>query len=238
MSLWKYLSRRNPWYKTTGLQGSRDGHFFTELDKETIKINAFMSNYLEQELKNLGISSKEKVLGVLYRGTDFISAAGHQNPLSIEKFITHISEVFEKLKYDKIFLATEVQEVVEKFKHIFGDKVCFVEQERYSQDERRILSSIKSERENDEYLKSVEYLSVLLILSKCDSLIGSHCGGTDIALELGKEYEYCEIFGNKEKTKINFEKYIRFFRRKMKLGEYSPLYRKFTAVCNTSSSYE
>ncbi len=64
-----------------------------------------------------------------------------------------------------------------------------------------------------------------MILSKCDSLIGSHCGGTDIALELGKKFEYCEIFGNKEKPKINFEKYIRFFRRKMKLGEYSPLYR-------------
>ena len=48
---------------------------------------------------------------------------------------------------------------------------------------------------NNNYLMGLEYLSSIILLSRCTSLIGGNCGGTMAALFFNdSRYEYTHIF--------------------------------------------
>ena len=111
-----------------------------------------------------------------------------------------------EVSYDSIFLATEDADALADFKTEFGNKLVYVEQNRYSVDdlkqgqtiadlESRITSS------DEERLSIVEdtlvkYFYALVILSKCDSFICSgQCNGYSIVMQFNngkfeKTYNY------------------------------------------------
>ncbi len=72
--------------------------------------------------------------------------------------------------------------MVEAFTKRFPDKVI-VNKRKYYDDlnidySKHMLAGAKFGMENDKYLQGMEYLSSMVILSKCNSLIGGWCGGT------------------------------------------------------------
>jgi len=150
---------------------------YDELDKKIseLRYNLHTRNYIEEQFNSL-FPKQGKVLGVIYRGTDYHIAYNHPKPKSIAEFIKYAEVYKEETKCEYIFLATEVEEATNLFKEYFGDKVFYIAQPRYSENERRILYSIKSMRENDEHLKGLEHLAVLELLSKCHSLLGMDTG--------------------------------------------------------------
>jgi len=140
------------------------------------------------------IPSERKVLGVVYRGTDYHIAYNHTRPMAISNFIDYVDSYRMKIGCDHVFLATEVEEVTIAFREYFGEDVSYVAQRRYSEKERRILCTIEAERENDEYLKGLEQLTVLELLSRCDSLLGMNCGFLRAAIMMNAgKYENVEV---------------------------------------------
>jgi len=136
----------------------------------------------------------EKVLGVIYRGTDYYRAFNHESPVTIEDFMESVDIFKNKIGFTYIFLATEVLEAVEQFKKRFGSHLFYVDQMRYPENERRWLFTIHFNRENDEYQKGLEYLTVLTLLSKCDALYGINTGTFRAARVMnGNKYEYVEM---------------------------------------------
>ena len=70
----------------------------------------------------------------------------------------------------------------------------WVEQKRYATTERRWLYSIHFDRENDEFKKGLEYITVLDLLSKCNAIVGTNTGTVRAAIVLNQEkYEYVNI---------------------------------------------
>ena len=112
------------------------------------------------------------------------------------------------------------------FKQHFSDRVFFINQLRYSRNENRILANIKNDRENDEYRKSIEYLTVLYLLTCCDSIYGIDCGSTRYARSFNDHYEHFHTFtGKKNKpleAKLNdkIKKIRRKIHRELKIKEY------------------
>ena len=48
---------------------------------------------------------------------------------------------------------------------------------------------------NESYIKGLEYLSSMVILSRCKGLIGGNCGGSKLALMLSNlDYEYWHLW--------------------------------------------
>lgn len=45
-----------------------------------------------------------------------------------------------------------------------------------------LIGQIHFDRENDNYLKMIEYLSSMIILSKCDAIVAGNCGGSLFAV--------------------------------------------------------
>lgn len=158
--------------------------------------NDTCKKYLVQEES---IIDNKKVLGILVRGTDYvkIKPAGHPIQPDIETVLKDVKKISDE--YDAIYLATDEFAVVRKFEEAFPGKVLTNKRKYFDiineQEDKILITQIHFERENDNFLKGLEYLSSLNLLSKCDSLIAGNCGGTTFAYYMnGMNYEYCKIY--------------------------------------------
>lgn len=127
----------------------------------------------------------KKVLGVLFRGTDYVNLKpyGHSIQPSLYEMLEKVKEKISQWgKFDLIFLCTEVQEACKCFEDEFGkDKICFYPQKRYKSDTKEYLGNIRLEPgAHTEQGKA--YWIALNCLASCHSIIAGQCGGTETAI--------------------------------------------------------
>ena len=156
----------------------------------------------------------KKTLGVLARGTDYVTAnlgadRVHATP---EQMISVIEEWIKEDGYEKIFLATEDMDNLEKIKAAFPGKVIAIAQERMrisdleKQGTTLIYEYEQKANQGQAYYDSLEdttvnYFYALYILSRCDSFLCSgQCNGWDTVRSL-KEGK----FERERKLKVVFE---------------------------------
>ena len=167
--------------------------------KTDIDLNMLQPAFVTQmEEYTRQIIGDKKVLGVLLRGTDYTVAnfAGSYHPAPIDECIRFISETFDKYAYDKIFVATEDSNYLERMIEAFPDKILAVSQERHTVSEVRdvrYLSELeKRQYSGKEYDASVEdatvnYFYAMYMLSSCESLISNcMCSGVSIATSFNR----------------------------------------------------
>ena len=153
------------------------------------------------EYNNTLFKENIKILGVLFRGSDYSNRKPYNHPIQPD-LKTMVSKVKEKLSewggntgFDFIYLCTEVEEAILRFQEEFHEKLYYYPQKRVSANCCEYLSSITFDRENDTYLRGADYFIALNALSKCDSLIAGMCTGTRLALKLNKNnYNHTYIF--------------------------------------------
>jgi hypothetical protein len=170
--------------------------YFRNIFKTYIKFNKTTNDFLSNEYKNI-MADKNKVLGVLCRGTDYLlkKPAGHPRQPEPSEVIDMAKEVMSEKNCCHIYLATEDEEIYNLFKKNFGDKLLTNSQKRFGAEELnniQYISEITGGRERDKYLLGLEYLSSLNLLSKCSCFIGGRTAGT-IGVYLmteGFEYDY------------------------------------------------
>ena len=57
------------------------------------------------------------------------------------------------------------------------------------------IGDVRFERDNDNYIRGLRYLSSLVILSRCDALLAGNCGGTLFSLFYNnRKYERFKIY--------------------------------------------
>ena len=142
------------------------------------------------------ISKDDRVLGVILRGTDYVALKpnNHFIPPPIEVAIKTANDLRNQWSCNKIFLATEDYDIVARFKEFFKD-VCVITKRQYVHyDGRQSIAFYHTNRENDFYLLGKEYLTQIVILSKCNCLLASLCGGTTGAILMSDGFENTVIF--------------------------------------------
>jgi len=162
-----------------------------------LKENPILAKKTQEYIKVIDKQNK-RILAVLVRGTDYVQRHpyGHAIQPNIETVIQKVKEkMIEWGTFDKIYLCTEVEEVIVYFQREFGEMVCFYPQRRIQENYTEYLSEYKFDRENDEYYRGEDYWCALKVLAQCDALIAGKCGGTAVALKLNEnKYEYTYIF--------------------------------------------
>ncbi len=142
-----------------------------------------------------GLFGDEKVLGVMIRGTDYISTGmtGDRKMATAEQMSPLIHEWVEKYGFERIFLATEDEDALEYMRAEFGHLVVALSQERIKMSdlhEDETITTYEKEHADGMYEEKLEdttinYFYALYMLSKCDSFVCSgRCNGTDIVLSL------------------------------------------------------
>lgn len=138
----------------------------------------------------------EKTLGILARGTDYVTSKpkGHPIQPTAEQIIAKAEEVMEACSCRKIYLATEDAAIYRKLKAAFGDRLTAPEAERYETAENENINDLVTRNDKDKVQKGKEYLLSILLLAECSCLVAGNAGGTHGALLMGKGYEYQYIF--------------------------------------------
>lgn len=155
----------------------------SELYKKYIKIKPAILNEIVNEYGDIILNGSD-TLGVLYRGTDMISLRLKNHPIqpSKKELIISAKKYMKDLNLSRIFISTEDGDAIEMFKEEFGDALCYTNQIRYSNTGSKWIADLSNSRKNDKYLRGVEYLTTIEILSKCDSLIAGVSAGSVCAL--------------------------------------------------------
>ncbi|SCY70088.1 hypothetical protein [Butyrivibrio sp. INlla14] len=169
--------------------------------KEFFRLNEKTSKYVEDEFN--AILSGKKVLGVLARGTDYTQLKPKNHPVqpSFEQIADECEKRIKKKKYKYIYIATEDKKAVEYFQERFPNCEVLVNKRKYYDNfyadgtTNLTVESFGYGRKHDRELKAVEYISSLVLLSRCDELIAGDCGGSRAAIYLnGGEYKRTYLF--------------------------------------------
>ena len=174
-------------------------NLFGYLYKEFVKLNFKTEQYINQEKKE--ILQHGRMLGVLCRGTDYLSLApkGHPVQPSEEEIVETVRKVMNN-GYDSIYLATEDSRYKKLLERNFKKELIYTNKSNYYdktfyENKCQLIGDVHFDRENDDYLKGLEYLSSLKILSECSGFVGGNCGGTQAAIFFnGGRYKDCVVF--------------------------------------------
>ena len=149
--------------------------------KKFLSFNKYTYEYIQSELNMInGIKS----IGCLLRGTDYIKLKpkGHPAQPDIEEVLNHIENLIKTNEYDCIYVATEEYRYFEIVRQRFNS-IKVIQNKRtyydaaYYENNIELIGNVHFDRDNDNYLKGLEYLSSITILAKCDYLLGGNCGG-------------------------------------------------------------
>ena len=142
----------------------------------------------------------DRVLGVYLRGSDYVAnkPKGHPIPPPPEYVRDVILEKVRAWRCNKIFLSTEDKTIVQFFKDTFGDgfgNFCVtIDREYPDYKPGQVITQARAPRENDRYLTCKEYLTEMVILSKCTSFITSMCSGACGVMMLAEKFENSMAF--------------------------------------------
>jgi hypothetical protein len=161
--------------------------------------NSYLNSLID-ELKPF--KERKRILGCSIRGTDYITLrpAGHPVQPNFNKILKKIKRIFIQYEIEYIYITTDEERYINKLKEVYGDKVLAVNRKYYDRfnDNSVIMThvtQIEFERDNDYYLRGLEYLASVVLLARCSALIGGNCGATSAAVFMNNlKYEYCYVF--------------------------------------------
>ncbi|MCL1868325.1 MAG: hypothetical protein FWF72_05200 [Paludibacter sp.] len=172
---------------------------WSKLYNDFIILNADTQIYVEKEYENL--LKNKKVLGVLCRGTDYIHKRPYGHPIQPEiDDVIEVSRIkMNELNLDFIYLATEEYGIYKQFEEAFPQKIIinkrFFYDESFYTNQYDYIYQIHGDHENEIYIRGLEYLSSICLLSRCDALIAGNTGGSTAALYLNNgKYCYWKLF--------------------------------------------
>lgn len=172
----------------------------SELYQKYIKYNKNVALTIQHEYEK-SIDKRRKTLGVLYRGTDMTALKLKNHPVqpTVDELIFLIHKYLKEWGCERIFLSTEDNGAAGKLKNEFGEILSCTDQERFTDTGKAWLADINFERKNDKYLRGLEYLTTIELLSRCDCLLSGICAGSVCAhiMNNGK-YEHMEMIDKGE----------------------------------------
>ncbi len=169
--------------------------YWRELAHKYIRLNDKTEKYV-QELEKQLFTPGDRIVGVKCRGTDYLRAKpeGHPRQPSVEQIIQKTEEVMWEKNCNRIFLATEDAKMYDAFVEHFKDAVVTNKQEYVHYEKGPIGQVVYREDTKEKYMEGLEYLSQIIILSRCDCFVAGLTSGTIGAMLLTNGYEYSYIF--------------------------------------------
>ena len=122
-------------------------------------------------------------MGFHLRGTSYKNAPKHPYPIPLSLAIKICDDLLKKKNYQKIFLITEEQKYLDKFKEVFGKKLIFYNSFRSSKNDAFKIYPRKFHR----YKLGEEILIETLMLSRCSGIISNITNVSSAAIFLSKK---------------------------------------------------
>lgn len=162
--------------------------------KKYITMNDTAINIIDKEYNKLFVGN-ERVLGIICRGTDYAAGKPKNHPIQPmpEQVIKKAGEILKAYDCQKVFLATEDIEIYKIFVQHFGSKLL-TNKEQYINYKGGSIGKESYEQDAGGYQAGMEYLTSIVLLSKCNCLCGGCVSATVGALLLTEGFEYTFLF--------------------------------------------
>lgn len=166
--------------------------------KKLVVLNDDTKHYIDDEYKRI-INPSSRIMGVLCRGTDYLDYKGLPIQPKVEDMISDCKVWMSEYHYEYIYLATESEEIYNQFVAAFPNQIIVNKRDYFdkkmSAECLRLIGEVHFDRENDNYIRGLQYLSSLVILSRCNALLAGNCGGTLFSLFYNnRKYERFKIY--------------------------------------------
>lgn len=138
---------------------------------------------------------RERILGVLCRGTDYVISKPSQHNIqpAPEEMFDKVDDMMQRQKCTKIFLATEDGLIYQKFRERYGN-IVITNKKQYTEYKSGYIGQTLYESGNGGYEAGMEYLTTIFLLSRCDCLCAGIASGTGSAILLSEGYKEMYLF--------------------------------------------
>ena len=183
----------------TSLQSPDVLSHYKILFEKYIKFSDKSMNFLENKYNEL-LKNKGRVLGILCRGTDFTTLQPPGHPIQPEptEVIKKAEKILCEYRCDYLYLATEDADIYDLFTDYFGDRLILDHSDKWRvtdlQGGKSNSCYNKSEKNERDINRGIEYLSQIYLLSQCTCFIGGATYGSLGALLMPNNFEYRFIY--------------------------------------------
>lgn len=190
-----YLKECFP-YKDISYITDFDGPFseYRDIVRQYCRPTKEVQSILTDTMNRLGIN--DKTLGVLCRGTDYttVKPHGHFIQPAPEELFDEIDNLIRDNGCDRIFVATEDNEVFSKFKDKYGSLVVTNRESFVEYNGENSLGQKTKDSRSDLKNEGITYLTSMLILSKCRYFVGGATSGTVGVMLMAEGFNHCHVF--------------------------------------------
>lgn len=171
-----------------------------EMLKKYIRYNEKTGKFLEEQ--RILLLGNKNTLAVHYRGTDFRKQYNnHPVAVRIEQTIEQAKNLLATGRYEQIFLATDENGAVARFKEVFGDKVKVYQDTFRDEGGDESIAFSKHQRKNHRYLLGLEVLRDEYTLTCCEGLVCGYSNVTFLARVMrrgwvGRDYQDYILINN------------------------------------------
>jgi hypothetical protein len=171
--------------------------YWANLFKKYIRINSEVMNVIEERIKKT-FNDKTRILGVLLRGTDYLTLKPTKHPIQpeLKDAVVKVKECLLQWKCNYIYVATEDADIYSSFENEFGDILIRDDSFRWTQKDLsggKSNSNLFSSTINKK-AEGIKYLTQICLLSKCTSFVGGNTRGTLGVLLMTEGFENQFVF--------------------------------------------
>lgn len=169
--------------------------YYRRIVRKYVVFQDSVKEHLEKAEKEILGENRGRVLGVLARGTDYTTLKPYNHPVqpTVEELTKKIRNYMEKYHCDRIYVATEDAQILQKLQENFGDKLLYNDQKRVENTET-FLNYNKDFVGDSPQKNGLDYLTSIFILSRCTGLIAGRTSGTVGTVLLSEGFEFQYIF--------------------------------------------
>lgn len=159
----------------------------------------------ETDMREKELFMGRRILGVLCRGTDYISMHPKDHPIQPDP--SEVAQKAEKIlaenNCDSLYLATEDESIYELFRRRFGTRLIVNTAKRYSNTGNRSINEIADmnvqkhdpdNRTDMRYRKGMDYAVTIALLARCKCLLAGQVSGTTGAMLLTEGFDYVFLY--------------------------------------------
>lgn len=170
--------------------------FWRSILRRYMPISIDMTDQVNSRLNELPFDSNAKILGVLCRGTDYTNIRPYNHPVqpSLNIVLTKADELMSKYQCDYCYLATEDREILNAFRNKLQNKLLTTQDIYYQSNLKESINQTNIDNHIDLHRKNIEYLTALILLSKCRYFIGGRTSGSVVSLLFADHFDETYIW--------------------------------------------
>ena len=152
--------------------------------------------HINKVMPSAFFNDNKKIIGVNFRGSGFTinQLSEHAIQPDVSRMLDLTSHQLKKWNADTIYIKAEEQYVIDLFKKEFGEIVIHSNNRRFAEFKSgEEFEDLYADNPYPTYMNGLEYLSEIVMLSKCNYLIGALNTGT-IAAIIMNDLKYKDVY--------------------------------------------